>query len=140
MAELASLYTRIALSSYIHMTSRQGSKSCVALPQRTDKISDLLICRKWISPAEWYRSSNHLGFQFKALIVKRRSDRGNCVALGTVNNVDAVLKVSTTDKEYLILKELHELKVKHVPEILDHGDFNDGYKYNNILLSYDVIN
>ena len=33
--------------------------------------------------------------------------------------------------------------VKHVPEVLDHGGFNDGYygkKYNTILLSYDVIN
>lgn len=56
----------------------------------------------------------------------KRQSRGSFISLGTINNADAVLKVSTTDKEYVILEKLHGFKVGHVPEVHDHGDFDGG--------------
>lgn len=68
-------------------------------------------------------------FQFKTLIRKRKSDRGSFVACGTMNNVNAVIKVSRTEREYLILKKLCEFRVENVPEVLAHGDFGDNKYY-----------
>lgn len=69
--------------------------------------------------------SAEINFQFKTLIRKRRSDRGSFVAFGTTNNQNAVLKVSNTDKEHLILKKLSGLGVKNIPVVLANGDFHD---------------